>query len=289
MAEELEEHDYRRALEVVANHHHRQAEKEASIHQQQLAQASRQRYFAALAAELKQQRQEELLVARRAEIIRSQRARARLNTAERQHTLGVFLRQHEGGQPACHICGIVAYSILISSSSQMTHQPHVVECRPLADALKQRLAAEFDTDITEPIQNILSSVESCPIQSEEPKVSGEDTAECQGHSHPKLLELKTQGCRVHNSSTLPCSQWFPGQRLFPSGYLSTNSYRTHFNCLSIKGLHIVGSDESNSSHKDERASTFSSIQVLGKSGGERSGAGVISRRSDPLGHNSARG
>ena len=48
--------------------------------------------------------------------------------------------------------------------------------------------------------------------------------DCQGHSHPKLLELKTQGRRVHNSSTLSCSHWFPGQRLFPSGYLSTNLY-----------------------------------------------------------------
>ena len=94
------------------------------------------------------------------------------------------------------------------------------------------------------------------------------TSFCQGHSHPKLLELKTQGCRVHNSSTLSCSQWFPSQGLFPSGYLSTNSYRTHFNCLLSKGLRVVGGDELSSSHKDERASTFSSIQVLGKSGGE---------------------
>ena len=94
------------------------------------------------------------------------------------------------------------------------------------------------------------------------------TTECQGHSHPKLLELKTQGHRVHNSSALSCSQWFPGQRLFPLGYLSTNSYRTHFNCLLIKGLRVVGGDELSSSCKDERASTFSSIQVFGKSGGE---------------------
>ena len=115
------------------------------------------------------------------------------------------------------------------------------------------------------------------------------TCYCQGHSHPKLLELKTQGCRVHNSSTLSCSQWFPGQRLFPLGYLSTNSYRTHFNYLLIKGLRVVGGDELSSSRKDERASTFSSIQVFGKSGGEWSGTGVISRRSDPLGRNSARG
>ena len=45
----------------------------------------------------------------------------------------------------------------------------------------------------------------------------------------------------------------------------------HFNCLLIKGLRVVGGDESNSSRKDERASMFSSIQVFGKSGGEQSG------------------
>ena len=102
-------------------------------------------------------------------------------------------------------------------------------------------------------------------KNDKPPITGR---QCQGHSHPKLLELKTQGRRVHNSSTLSCSQWFPGQRLFLSGYLSTNSYRTHFNCLLIKGLRVVGGDESSFSCKDERASTFSLIQVFGKSGGE---------------------
>ena len=38
-----------------------------------------------------------------------------------------------------------------------------------------------------------------------------------------------------------------------------------------KGLRVVGSDESSSSHKDKRTSTFSSVRILGKSGGERSG------------------
>ena len=96
------------------------------------------------------------------------------------------------------------------------------------------------------------------------------TPECQGHSHPKLLELKKQGRRVHNSSALSCSQWFPGQGLFPSGYLSTNLYQTHFNCLLIKGLRVVGGDELSSSCKGKRMSMFSSVQILGKSGGERS-------------------
>ena len=56
--EELEEREYQRALEVVASHHRRQAEKEAVIRRQQLAEATRQRYFAALAAEVEQQREE---------------------------------------------------------------------------------------------------------------------------------------------------------------------------------------------------------------------------------------
>ena len=98
-AEELEEHEYRRALEVVANHRRRQAEQEAVIHRQQLAEATRQRYFAALAAELEQQRQEELLAAHRAQLIRSQQARAHLVAAERQHALDAFLRQFEGARP----------------------------------------------------------------------------------------------------------------------------------------------------------------------------------------------
>ena len=100
-AEELEEREYRRALEVVANHRRRQAEQEAAIHRQQLAEATHQRYFAALAAELEQQRQEELLSARRAQLIRSQQAQAHLVAAERQHALDAFLRQLEGAQPVC--------------------------------------------------------------------------------------------------------------------------------------------------------------------------------------------
>jgi len=175
--EELEEHEYRRALEVVADHRRRQAEKEAAIRRQQLAQAARQQYFAALTAEVEQRRQEELLAARRAELIRSQRARANLIAAGRQHALDAFLRQLEGAQPVCHVCGVlVVYSVLTGSSSQMTRHPHVVKRKPLVDALKQRLAAEPDADITEPIQNILSSLESRPAQSGGPEDSDEDAA-----------------------------------------------------------------------------------------------------------------
>jgi len=181
-AEELEEHEYRQALEVVANHRRRQAEKEAAIRRQQLAQAARQQYFAALAAEVEQRRQEELLAARRAELIRSQRARARLIAAGRQHALGAFLRKLEGAQPVCHVCGVlVVYSVLTGSSSQITRQPHVIKRKPLVDALKQRLAAEPDADITEPIQNILSSLESRPAQSGGPEDSDEDAAKLIGN------------------------------------------------------------------------------------------------------------
>jgi len=176
-AEELEEHEYRRALKVVANHRRRQAEKEAAVRRQQLAQDARQQYFAALAAEVEQQRQEQLLAARRAELIHSQRARARLIAAGHQRALDGFLRQLESAQPVCHVCSIlVVYSILTSSSSQIARQPHVIKRNPLVDALNQRLAAEPDADITEPIQNILSSLESRPTQSGGSEDSDEDAA-----------------------------------------------------------------------------------------------------------------
>jgi len=101
--EDLEEREYHRALEVVASHRRRQAEKEAAIHRQQLTEATRQRYFAALAAELEQQRREELIAARRAEYIRSQQAGARLVAAERQQAVDAFLRQLKGAQPVCRL------------------------------------------------------------------------------------------------------------------------------------------------------------------------------------------
>ena len=70
--EELEEREYQRALDVAANHRRRQAE--AVIHRQQQFEVVRQWYLSSLAAELEHQRQEEILVARRAEFARSQRA-----------------------------------------------------------------------------------------------------------------------------------------------------------------------------------------------------------------------
>ena len=175
-AEELEEHEYRRALEVVANHRRRQAEKEAAIRRQQLARAARQQYFAALTAELEQRRQEELLAARRAELIRSRRARAGLIAAGRQHALDAFLRQLKGAQPVCHVCGTVVVHSILTRSSQINCQPYVVKREPLVDALKQRLAADPDADITEPMQNILSSLESRPAQSGGSEDSGDDAA-----------------------------------------------------------------------------------------------------------------
>jgi len=195
-AEELEEREYRQALEVIANHRHRQAEKQAAIRRQQLAQAARQQYFA-WAAELEQRRQEEFLAARRAEFIHSQRARARLVAAGRQHALDAFLRQPEGAQPVRHVCGIpVAYSILIGPSSQITRQPQVIKRKSLADILNQRLAAESDTDVTEPIKNILSSLESRPAQSEKPKDSNEDAAEL----IENLLSSIFPGLMLHTQS-----------------------------------------------------------------------------------------
>jgi hypothetical protein len=160
----------------VANHRRRQAEKEAAIRRQQQAEAHRQRYFAALAAELEQRRQEELLAARRAEFIHSQQARARLVAAERQRALQVYLQQLKGAEHVCLVLMFVVDLILIDSSPQIARQPHVVKRRPLADALKQRLAAESDVDISEPIRNILSSLEPRPAQSEKSEDASEGAA-----------------------------------------------------------------------------------------------------------------
>ena len=173
--EELEESEYQRALQVVASHRRRQAEQEAVIRRQRQAEAARQQYFAALAAELEQRRREELLAARRAEFIRSQQVRARLAAAERRLALDAFLRQLKGHQPVCHVCTLITNSIL-NGCSQITRQPHVAKRKPLVDALKERLARESDADITEPIQNILSSLEPRPAQSEKPKDPSEDVA-----------------------------------------------------------------------------------------------------------------
>lgn len=68
---------------------------------------ARRRYFTAFAAEFGQQRQEELLVASRAEFVHSQQARARLAAAERQHTLNAFLQQLKGVQSVCRFCPLV--------------------------------------------------------------------------------------------------------------------------------------------------------------------------------------
>ena len=173
--EELEESEYRRALEVVANHRRRQAAEEAAIRRQQHAEAARQQYFAILAAELEQQRQEELLAARRAEFVRSQQARARLVAAERQHAVGALLQQLGGSQPVR--CLYVHRKPGPNQHlPQVTRQPHVAKCRRLDDTLKQRLAAESDPDITEPIRNILSHLEPGSAQSEKPKDTGDNAA-----------------------------------------------------------------------------------------------------------------
>ena len=175
-AEEIEEREYQRALEVIVNHRRRQVEKEAAIRRHQLAEAARRQYFTALAAELEQQHQEELLAARRAEFIRSQQARARLVAAERQQALNAFLLQSKGAQPVCCVHAFVEALILIKFLPQIARQPHVAKRKPLADVLKQRLAAESDADIAEPIKNILSSLESHSVESEEHKAPKEDAS-----------------------------------------------------------------------------------------------------------------
>ena len=71
---------------------------------------------------------------------------------------------------------LVVCVILIGYSSQVARQPQVVKRRPLVDTLKQRLATESDADIAELIRNVLSSLESRPVQSEKLKDSDEDPA-----------------------------------------------------------------------------------------------------------------
>ena len=46
--------------------------------------------------------------------------------------------------------------------------------KPLVDVLRQRLAAESDADITQPIKNILSALEPCPVESEKRKAPSKD-------------------------------------------------------------------------------------------------------------------
>ena len=175
--EELEETEYQRALEIVANHRRRKAAEEAAIRRHQQAEAARRQYFAVLAAELEQQQQEELIAARRAEVIRSQQARARLAAAERQRALGelCLCRQHGGAQPVRCL-----YTHWGSGSNQflpqVTRQPHVAKRRSLDDVLRHRLAAESDPDVTEPIRNILSHLGPQPAQSEKPKDPRDDAA-----------------------------------------------------------------------------------------------------------------
>ena len=46
--------------------------------------------------------------------------------------------------------------------------------KPPVDVLRQRLAAESDADITQPIKNILSALEPCPVESEKRKAPSKD-------------------------------------------------------------------------------------------------------------------
>ena len=175
-AEELEEREYQRALEIVVNHRRRQAEKEVAIRRYQLAEAARQRYSAALAAELEQRREAQLLAARCAGSIRSRQARARLAAAECQHTRSGFQQQQRRPQPVCYICVGVMYLNLIRIP-QFTCRSQGLKRKSFADVLKQYLASESDTDITEPIKNILSSLEPRPVEPETRKAPNEDASQ----------------------------------------------------------------------------------------------------------------
>ncbi|KAF9777985.1 hypothetical protein BJ322DRAFT_1025354 [Thelephora terrestris] len=197
-AEELEEREYQRALEVVANYRRRQAEKEAAAaRRQELAEAARQRHTAALATGHEQRRQAELDAARRAELTRSQQARARLVAAELQRHLATFSMEREQRQQsellAARRAEITrsqqARARMVAAERQQalsaivqqlkgpqpaTHQSHAVERKSLADALKQGLAAGSNSGITGSIGNNFSAFEPRPVEPEKSKVLGED-------------------------------------------------------------------------------------------------------------------
>jgi hypothetical protein len=170
-AEELEEHEYQRALAVISNHHRRQAEKEAVTRRQQQAAAARQRHLASLAAELEQRRQQaELLASHHAKIVRTQQAQARLAAAEHQFAVKEFLRQ------VCRICTHLP-GLVLTLSQNPTYQPHDAKFKPIPDALKRRPASELDADVTEPIRDFLSSFGPRPTHSEKPKDFNEEPLE----------------------------------------------------------------------------------------------------------------
>ena len=102
-AEELEEREYQQALAVISNYRHQQAEREVAMRRRQ-AEAARRRYLASMTKDLEQRRQqEELLATSRAEALRTQWARDRLATAERQIAVDRFLRQLKGPQLVCSV------------------------------------------------------------------------------------------------------------------------------------------------------------------------------------------
>ena len=103
--EELGEHEYQRALAVISNYNRHRAEKEANIRRQQQAEVARQRHLASVSTQLEEQRQQaELLASHRAEVIRTQQARARLAAAERQLAVKEFLCRSKDARPVCRVC-----------------------------------------------------------------------------------------------------------------------------------------------------------------------------------------
>ena len=102
--EEPEGREYQQALTVIYNYRRQQAEKEVTTRRQQRAEAARRRYLASMAKDLAQRRQqEELLATGRAQALRTQWARDRLATAERQIAVDGFLRQLKGPQLVCSV------------------------------------------------------------------------------------------------------------------------------------------------------------------------------------------
>jgi len=84
-----------------------------------------------------------------------------------------FSRQLKGGQPVCRGRTLLVGLVLIFPQ-KVTRQPHVAKRK--SPSPPTRVASEPGADVTEHIQNTLSSLGAGPVHSEKPKNSDEGSA-----------------------------------------------------------------------------------------------------------------
>ena len=66
--------------------------------------------------------------------------------------------------------------MVLTISRKVRRQPHLAKLKLLPEALRQRLASGFNANVTEPIQNVLSSLGSRPVHSDKLENSNEYSA-----------------------------------------------------------------------------------------------------------------